>query len=248
MPANGIEQDEQDESDDDPYLGRIITLGTVYTKNGDKPATWIIAEKLDDTVYAIQATVPVAMMGFNDMDYSGPYRIFKDVYSISQTRSEAGKSYELFTQIRDVQAKGGRSDISGQYDPGLQQDNFYLIPLSLKSSAKSLSVLDAIEKNDLSNNYYAKGLFLASGAYEKGYTQKEPSAGYASWSPSAVYTGEFAAYKNGFAATRIVNGLKPSLIIGPTYSSGYYMNEFAPAFNLDISKVNIADDGTTTIK
>ena len=236
----------------DPYLGKIITFGNVSTKNGLKPAKWIVAQKLDDSIYAIQSAVPIALMGFRERP-EGAFQTFVDVNSLfySGCMMTVGAPYDLFRQIKKAQADGGRSDESGIYNTKYKQDNFYLVPLNLTSLPNNLSIYNAIQENDTDGNYYAKGLTAASrAANDEGYMQQTPSSGWSSCSQSAMITGNFDYYNNLLCNNVITKSGGQFCIQKYTLynSSGYGLCSFAPAFNIDISKVNIDTNGNTTIR
>ena len=230
------------------YLGKYINVE-------DKPVdvAWIVAEKLDDGVYALQSTGVSAGYWpgktFTNSVYESNYA-YKNIAFMSSVNSVYDYKFNLaylYDQIRNAEADGGRRDDTSKYDediiyndtnlrykigigiyePGAEKDGLYLISATEKSNNHSGSVLDVKGNTTiLTENHYHYALYLAA----KTCAQVEVSN---------TNINTCCAWLGSIAGKGLAWYVNSSGDVSYNYGSQNNKYVLAPAFNLDTSKVNI---------
>ena len=116
-------------------------------------AEWVVAEKLDKQIYALQLlTAPWDCDG-NPNDYD---KLKSNITAFQNIENNmgGGSIRSLKASVEWAEASGGRNDYSGAYSPSGTQDGMYLIPADLADPSiqyELSSYLCAIRYNNALN-------------------------------------------------------------------------------------------------
>ena len=242
-------------NDFDNLIGQKVYFGkriNAYANDTDglTDVEWIVTEKLDNGVYALQSTGVSAgcwpgFVATGSTYYNCNYAYKNIAFMSSDWRTaydyKANLLY-LYDQIRNTEADGGRIDDEtdfeegliwvgrdnlrykigiGKYVPGAEKDGLYLVSATEKNDGFFGAIADIYgESTTDKGNHYHYALYLAAKNY------KSFNAAYSRAWMGSVQSSGYAWYVNSSGET----------------SCGYSQNDFcvlAPAFNLDVSKIDL---------
>ena len=188
-----------------------------------------MAEKLDNDIYAIQSKEPIYWGELCESSYATSSLCYQNIGK--------GQLKTCYNKIKAYEANGGRDSITGEYKDYYEKDGLYVVSLKTSAPPSFNSIAEAAKnKGDITNFYY-EGLRSAAHSTSSKY----------------VWFGDI--YKLTDAANyRLCNYAYVVDYYGDIDSketTGIDANNnagIAPAFNLDIGKVDIDENGKVTAK
>ena len=184
-----------------------------------KGQKWLVVEKLDDTIYAIHTMFSFGLTAWPGYEFSAWYDEDFCFRNISDYTS-SGNAKSTYDNMSYAEADHGR-DSSGKYDTtSTEKDGLYLVPVTYYTD--KLPGLDGYYTSQL----YQKAAYTSMGA-NGSWTGSHDSMQYYA---TVITTDNFGNKKTDRAIQ---------------YSTDFSL---VCVFNLDTSKVNIAENGAITAK
>ena len=260
----------------DYLIGQEVNFGHMLAKNYIPYRTtfvkridvkWIVAEKLDDNVYALQSE-GVGTWGFHptykyNTSKNYAYRNIAPLADVE--RSESGGTYDtylnissLYAGIKWAEADGGRKDgvdtqnldDIGKYTKDADKDGLYLVSKydkcnSLKDTAKgkyAATIEQCCTDEMVHGNFYYYGLVKMMQNCERfGIQQCSDTRTNYAWLGDAHDNS--SSYSNVFGYSCYNKSLdkKSQSLISYKENNTNTGVIYAPAFNLDVTKVDIVN-------
>ena len=249
----------------DPLIGQEVYMGRYVDKNQNlKDVTWIVAEKLDDGIYALQSEGvskgynPVYIERNKGVYQSKSYGVGNYAYkAIPLSKMDSGaydwhnNLYNLYDYIKEAEADGGRIDD----ESGLNEDIAYSGNDNLRykidigkyvagAEKDGLYLVSATQKNSgfYGSIYDVSGAPIGSGnhyhtALRKAAANCEKS--FSGTSRLVAWLGSLYRYDTGNKYV-YAWGVKDDGTLNEEYADGNACQYvIAPAFNVDVSKINL---------